>query len=58
MKDPLREFDKAIDRIAELERERDEAREAARWLLNHLDSTEFESDALVRWPWLEEGGDE
>lgn len=36
-------------RIAELEQERDEARSAAKWL---LEATPYQRVAIDRWPWI------
>ena len=42
------------DEIERLRAERDEAREAARWLLDHrpLRNTPVMADVYERWPWL------
>ena len=43
----------AIDKIANLTSERDEAREAARWLLGRTETFADENEARAKWPWLE-----
>lgn len=40
-------------KIADLTRERDEAREAAKWLLHRTETFTGENEAIKRWPWLE-----
>lgn len=39
-------------RVDELEKERDEARQAARWLNSKLKHYEGDALALRQWPWL------
>jgi hypothetical protein len=55
----LCENEKLRQRLAAAKAERDEAREAARWLfanLDHAAEVDVEGAAETRWPWLSEGG--
>lgn len=40
-------------KIVRLARERDEAREAARWLIHRTETFDGENEAITKWPWLE-----
>lgn len=48
--DPLECYDCLRERLT---RERDEAREAARWLVTRTTSFDQENEAIAKWPWLD-----